>query len=147
MKLQFLSLTAAAAVIALGACAPTPAPASKSTTDKVYTGVLPSADTQGVRYTLLLDFDDDGTEGDYDMVQTYFNVDTVGNVADVATFASEGDFTVGTTADGKKYLKFTSDGAGELYFLAETDSTLVMTDATLTPTSTPGLNYTLKSSK
>lgn len=151
MKRNFLYITAAAALLAIGACTPKQAPAPTSTTnngdvDKVYSGVLPGADVDGVRYTVLLDFDDDGNGGDYDMVETYFNNDSTG-VSDVATFASEGDFTVGTTDAGKKYLKLTGDGAGEMFFVMDTDSTITMTDATLTPSVTPGMNYTLSAAK
>ena len=41
--------------------------------DKVYTGLLPAADAEGVRYTLKLDYDDDknNMEGDYDLLETY----------------------------------------------------------------------------
>lgn len=151
MKRTFCYLAAAAALLTLGACTgtqkPTTAPTPDRDTDKVYTGVMPGADVDGIRYTVLLDFDDDGTEGDYDMVQTYFVTDSTGTVQDVESFASEGDFSVGTGANGQKYLKFSGDGAGEIYFLADTDSTITMVDATLTPSTTPGMNYTLKAAK
>lgn len=151
MKNNLIYVAAMAAVAALGACtgkqAALPADADGDGTDKVYTGVLPSADAAGVRYTVLLDYDDDGNGGDYDMVQTYFTTDSVGNIVDIASFAEDGDFTVGTENGGKKYLKFTGDGASEVFFLVDTDSTIVMTDASLVPSTTPGLNYTLKSAR
>lgn len=162
MKRKVLYLTAATAMLALGACtgkqANTPAASgdgadqvytgvmSAGNSDQVYTGVLPAADVDGVRYTVLLDYDDDNAGGDYDMVQTYFESDSTG-VNDVATFASQGEFTVSQGENGQKYLKLTGDGAGEMYFLVATDSTLVMTDATMAPVTTPGLNYTLKAAK
>lgn len=151
MKRTFCYLAAAAALIVLGACTDTRKPTTPLTsdrsTDKVYTGVLPGADVDGIRYTVLLDFDDDGTEGDYDIVQTYFTTDSAGTVQDLASFADEGDFTVGTGANGQKYLKLSGDGSGEVYFLVDTDSTITMVDASLTPSPTPGMNYTLKSTR
>ena len=151
MKRSIFSLAAVAAlVLAMGACSGTQTPSTAITqdrsSDKVYTGVLPAADVDGIRYTVLLDFDDDNTGGDYEMVETYFVNDSTG-VNDVASFATEGDFTVGTGAQGQKYLKFSGDGVGEMYFLAETDSTITLVDASLTPTTTPGMNYTLKAAK
>lgn len=151
MKRKLFYFTAAAAMLAFGACTQKQAPASATTTDrggadKVYSGVLPAADADGVRYTVLLDFDDDGNGGDYDMVETYFMTDSTG-VSDIASFATEGDFTVGTSDKGQKYLKFGNDGAGQMYFVVDTDSTITMTDASLTPTATPGMNYTLKAAK
>ncbi len=150
MRLRLLYAASLAAALAAGACTcktatDTPAPDTDKGYDKVYTGVLPAADADGVRYTLLLDYDDN-TGGDYEMVQTYFATDSTG-VCDIATFATEGDFTTGKTAAGTDYIKLSGDGAGELYFVAATDSTMVMTDASLTPVATPGMNYTLKAAK
>lgn len=73
---------------------------------------------------------------------------------DAASFKSEGDFTVisGQGADSnKKYLKLVKDNRdssagsvdGPLYFLVDSDSTLVMVNDQLQPSETPGLNYTL----
>lgn len=107
---------------------------------------MPGADVEGIRYTVLLALDDDGTEGDYDMIQTYFVIDSTG-VQDIASFASEGDFTVATNDRGRKYLKFDGNGAGDMYFLVDTDSTITMVDASLTPSTTPGMNYTLKATR
>lgn len=151
MKRTLFTIAAAASLLAFGACGSPSASKEEKTkgdTDKVYTGVIPGADTQCVRYTVLLDYDDDNTEGDYEAVQTYFNVDSTGNVEDVASFATEGDFTVGQSADGKKYLKLTANGTDYTYFLVgDADETLVMTGEDLTPTTTPGMNYTLKAAK
>ncbi|MDE7407295.1 MAG: copper resistance protein NlpE N-terminal domain-containing protein [Muribaculaceae bacterium] len=127
MKRNFLYLAAMASVVALGACADkqnTQTVSDHSDIDKVYTGVLPSADADGVRYTVLMDYDDDNNGGEYDMVQTYFTTDSVGNINDIATFVSDGDFTVATSDTGKKYLKFSGDGSGEMYFLNHSDSTI-----------------------
>lgn len=127
--------------------------------DAVYTGVLPAADADGVRYTLKLDYDDDkgNLAGDYDLVEVYLKADTTmkAGARDTNTFKSEGDFTIdeGTGANaGKKYLKLTSDRkdssagsvTGPLFFLIDNDSTLTLVGADLTPSVNPGLNYTLK---
>lgn len=144
MKTNSILLMAAAAMLSLGACTKAPSTCNSST-DDVYTGVLPAADADGVRYTLLLDYDDDSAGGDYDLVQTYFNNDSTG-VVDIASFATEGDFTVGTNTEGKKYIKLSGDSAGEMYFVDGGNSILVMTDASTIPTNT-GLSYTLKKAK
>lgn len=151
MSRKLFYFTAAATLLTFGACAQKQSPASTSmadrgSVDRVYSGVLPAADADGVRYTVLLDYDDDGNGGDYDMVETYFMTDSTG-VNDIASFASEGDFTVGTSDSGQKYLKFDNDGAGQIFFVVDTDSTITLTDASLTPVATPGMNYTLKAAK
>ncbi len=73
---------------------------------------------------------------------------------DGKSFKSEGDFTV-MDKDGKKYLKLVKDakdsaeGSAEtpMYFLVESDSTIVMVNQNLEVSETPGMNYTLKLSK
>ena len=130
--------------------------------DAIFTGVLPAADADGVRYTLKLDYDDDrgNMAGDYDLVETYLVADSIqkSGARDANSFRSEGDFTVdegsGTNA-GKKFIKLVSDrrdssagsAEGPLYFLVESDTTLVLVDQNLTPSSNPGLNYTLRKVK
>lgn len=139
-----------AMLLFLAACSGVPTATDNNSTqkgaDKVYTGVLPAADVDGIRYTVLLDFDDDNTGGDYELVETYFVTDSTG-VQDVESFASDGDFIVGTGAQGQKYIKLSGDGSGEVYFLADTDSTLTMVDASLSPAAASGMNYTLKAAK
>ncbi len=121
--------------------------------DKVYTGVLPAADTDGVRYTLRLDYDDNGMKGDYDLVETYLQADSLSTVGykDARSFTSEGDFKVEKKGD-KTYLQLIKDqkdssiGSAEtpMYFVVDSDSTLTMTNASLEVSTTPGMNYTLK---
>lgn len=127
--------------------------------DEVYTGVLPAADADGVRYTLKLDYSDDNnyTTGDYDLVEVYLAGDSTSATGykDAARFKSKGDFTVmdGTGDNSsKKYIKLTQDAkdsskdsnSGPMYFLVESDSTLVMVNADLEQSVIPGMNYTLK---
>jgi len=106
-----------------------------------YTGVLPAADAEGIEYTLLLDYDDDGKGGDYKLTERYIGV------AD-GTFISEGDFTIhkdGTKNAGKRYLKLVPDHSGQtevIYFLVNDDSSLTLTNASLQPPAST-LNYTL----
>lgn len=126
--------------------------------DKVYTGVLPAADCDGVRYTLTLDYDHHDNEGDYKLVETYLAADTttVLGVRDLKTFASEGDFTV-EKKDDKTYLKLVKDAKDSstgsvdtpIYFLVDSDSTLTMTNQNLelANDSTGRMNYTLKLGK
>ncbi len=127
--------------------------------DMIYTGLLPAADAAGVRYTVKLDYDDDknNQDGYYDLVEVYVIADslTATGYKDSARFKSEGDFTVingqGENSS-KKYIKLVQDAkdsaagsnAGPMYFLVESDSTLVMVNSELQQSETPGLNYTLK---
>lgn len=120
---------------------------------EVYSGVMPAADCAGIRYTIKMDFDDDRnyTDGDYDMTQVYLQGDStaIGGVADGKTFVSEGDFEVKTGMPGKpdvKYVVMTPDKkyaatAPTMYFVIDSDSTMTMVNADLTPSGTPELNY------
>lgn len=164
MKKTMLMMAAALSMMTLAACSGN----QKSSGDKsncekgdkkeLYTGVLPAADTDGVRYALKLEYDDDHnyTDGDYDLLETYLERDTTNAVGfkDGKSFKSEGDFTV-MDKDGKKYLKLVQDvkdsakGSieGPLYFLVESDSTIVMVNSDLQLSETPGMNYTLTRAK
>ena len=124
---------------------------------ELYTGVLPSADTDGIRYTLSLEYDDDNpNKGDYDLIETYLVGDStaVTGYSDDKSFKSEGDFSV-MKKDGKSYLKLVLDvkdsavgsSEGPTYFLVESDSTIVLVNSDLEVSQAPGLNYTLKLSK
>lgn len=160
MKKMIFSMLACAGIITLGACSGNgncnnnTCNAKGLDEDKVYTGVLPAADADGVRYTLRLDYDDDNnyTDGDYDMVATYLVTDSVSSVGskDVTSFQSEGDFKIEErTVDGKvgKYMKLTpKKGSGEtpVYFVVDSDTTLTMVTENLEPSQNPGLNYTLR---
>lgn len=123
--------------------------------DKVYTGLIPAADAEGVRYSLKLDYDDDKncTEGDYDLIETYIVGDSLSMTGhkDADSFKSEGDFTV-MQKDGKTYLKLIQDvkdsakgsNAGPIYFLVDSDSTITMVNADLQLAADSTMNYTLK---
>ena len=148
MKSKFLSIAALGVLVSLGACSQCPSKdgqCTKSGGDVVYTGVLPGADVYGIRYTVLLDYDDDEPGGDYEMVQSYVNLDSTGTIVDVASFYSEGDFTTGTR-DGKKYIQLSGKGAEQTYFLVTGDDTIEMTNAELTQNTTP-LNSTRTTAK
>ncbi len=125
---------------------------------EVFTGVLPGADNEGVRYTLNLEYDDDHncTEGDYKLDETYLVADstaTDGVRAD-KSFKSEGDFTI-TEKDGKKVYKLVPDAKDSnaeatltpMYFILDNDSTLTMVNAELERSVNPDLNYSLKLAK
>lgn len=120
--------------------------------DQLFTGVLPAADSEGIRYQLKLDYDHNFSKGDYDLVETYLVADStaVTGVADKVSYKSEGDFTV-VEQNGKKYLKLLKDikdshanAASNLYFEVSSDSTLTMVNADLQPAADKNLNYTLK---
>lgn len=158
MKKTLLMGAAALAMISMAACTGNKttcdsATCAKGDIDAVYTGVLPAADADGVRYTLKLDYDDNGTKGDYDLIETYILGDTISATGykDGKTFTSEGDFTV-TKQDGKTVIKLVKDqkdsAAGSIdtpiYFIVDSDSTITMTNQDLDVSTTPGMNYTLK---
>ena len=157
MKKMILG-AASLAMVMMAACSGSPkTELPGNTKDEVYTGVLPAADADGVRYTLKLDYDSDKPGGDYDLVEVYLVGDSTSATGykDGARFKSKGDFTVmdGTGANSaKKYLKLTQDAkdsskgsaGGPMYFLVDSDSTLVMVNAELEQSAMPGMNYTLK---
>ncbi|MDO4320877.1 MAG: copper resistance protein NlpE N-terminal domain-containing protein [Bacteroidales bacterium] len=122
--------------------------------ERTYTGILPAADTEGIRYTLKIDYDDDYCKkGDYDLIQTYLVADSKNPAGykDGDTFKSEGDFTVinGEGANsGKTYLKLVSDKKDDpvMYFMIDSDSTVTMVGDDLQPAA-GALNYTLTLTK
>lgn len=138
-------IAAAAAMLSLAACsgkqAAETAAQDEAATDTVvtetYVGVLPAADADGVQYSVVLNYTGDN-EGQYEMVQSYLVGDSIG-----ATFTSAGDFTVGTNDNGKYITLAAQDSTQNVYFVVASDSTITMVDATLTPSETPGMNYTL----
>lgn len=129
---------------------------------EVYSGILPSADTDGIKYTLKLDYSNDSTfnSGVYDLDETYLKADSTSasGYKDLESFKTKGDFTVmqgeGANA-GKSFLKLVEEKKSEtdtvapapIYFLVESDSTIVMVNADLEPAVNSGLNYTLKLEK
>ena len=151
-----LYMAAAVALLGMSACTGTSCDSKVcKTDDKVYTGVLPAADCDGIRYTLKLDYDDDHnyTDGDYDLLETYIAADSTSALGykDLRTVKSEGDFTVVKTKDGKTGLKLVEEvrkgQQGEtMYFVVDSDSTITMTNSDF-ETAASGLNYTLKLAK
>lgn len=127
--------------------------AQEKNVDAVYTGVIPAADCDGVRYTLLLDYDKKDKDGDYTLIETYIKADTAATLGyvDVNSFVSEGDFTM-EQKDGKSYLKLVKDakdsskGSADtpLYFVIDNDSAITLANQNLEVSTTPGMNYTLK---
>lgn len=158
MKKTLFMATAAVAMLGLAACSGNKDCSGKACTpdleDMTYTGVLPAADCDGIRYTVKLDYDHDkkNMEGDYNLVETYLEADTTSTngVRDNISFRSEGDFTV-MEQNGKKYLKLVKDNKDSnpqatdmLYFLIENDSTLTMVNSDLQVAPTDSLNYSLR---
>lgn len=152
MKKTILFSAAGLALISMAACSGNcsdKGSCAKSDVDEVYTGVIPAADTEGIRCTLLLDYDDSGNDGDYTFVQTYIQADTTAAIgySDISTFVTEGDFKVEQKGD-KKYIKLEADksqtgaAATPVYFVVDSGSAITMTNDQLQVT--PGLNYTLK---
>lgn len=157
--MKLLYVAAAAAMAFMASCsgsnqkadenAAADAATATETQDIVYTGILPSADAAGIRYSLTLDYGD----GDYELTETYLDFDSVSpsGYKDGQAFKSEGNFTVedATPATaGKKHLRLISKAAENaspdtLYFLIDSDSAITLVGADLQPSETPGLNYTL----
>lgn len=160
MKKSIFMTAAAAALVMLGACTTKDYQKGDDTTstkvdrEEVYTGVIPAADCDGIRMTVHLDFDDDAKDGDFKMVETYFNNDsTATGTTDINTFTSEGDFTVGQKGT-TTYYKLVADttgapaGPGDVtYFVVDSDSTITLANQDLEVSQAPGMNYTLKVSK
>ncbi|MBD5195021.1 MAG: copper resistance protein NlpE [Bacteroides sp.] len=158
MKKTIYLASAALALISLASCSGNKScngEKCNKVDDMLYTGVLPAADCDGIRYTLKLDYDDDknNLEGDYNLVETYLQADTVNKVNGIngdISFKSEGDFTV-VEQNGKKYLKLVKDAKDsnpqatpDFYFEVSSDSTLTMVNSQLEAAPDTLLNYTLK---
>ncbi|MDE5967465.1 MAG: copper resistance protein NlpE N-terminal domain-containing protein, partial [Muribaculaceae bacterium] len=142
MKKAILFVTAALAMVGMVACSSNDCSKgscdkAKCDNDQIYTGILPAADCDGIRYSLKLDYDDNGQKGDYDLIEVYLESDTttVTGIKDSVAYKSEGDFTV-VEKDGKKYLKLVKDAkdsnaqaSDELYFeVGEGTITMVNSD-------------------
>lgn len=151
MKKLFLMAVAAIAVLGMASCAgkqaatETTEEAATTTVDKAaYTGILPAADCDGIWYTLQLN------DGKYDMIETYFALDTTATVgiSEIVSVKSEGSYET-VDNNGASYLKLTPDvkdsAAQALFFLAG-DSTITMVNAELEAPATPDY-YTLKEVK
>ena len=129
---------------------------TKADKTEVFTGILPAADADGMRYTLTLEFDNDDNDGDYRLVETVVSADStaVGGFKDGKSFASEGDFYI-KQKDGKTYYELKKDqkdsqpGALDTpaYFLVDSDSTLTMVNANLELAADSAMNYTLRLTK
>lgn len=114
---------------------------------EVYSGVLPAADADGMRYTVTMDYTD-ADKGTFTMQQTALTADDASatGYTDGTSFDYKGDFTVGTK-DDTKYIKLTGTMGDEtqtedFYFIIESDSTITFTGAEPVKIDTP-LNYTL----
>ena len=152
MKKLFFIATATIAILGMAACSgKKAADAEAAATDTItvakaaYTGILPAADCDGVWYTLQLN------DGNYDMIETYFALDTTANLGinEILSVKSEGTYTT-VDKNGFSYLKLTpsvNDSAvKDICFLNATDSTLIMLNFSLKdPTATE--IYTLNAVK
>lgn len=155
MKKAILFVAAALAMVGMAACSSNDCSKgscdkAKCDSDQIYTGILPAADCDGIRYSLKLDYDDNGQKGDYDLIEVYLESDTttVTGIKDSVAYKSEGDFTV-VEKDGKKYLKLVKDAkdsnaqaSDELYFEVG-EGTITMVNSDLEAAAMPEL-YTLK---
>lgn len=117
---------------------------------ETYQGVLPSADTAGIRYVLTLEYDSaDG--GDYHLTRQYLD----GNNKAIHNYESDGDFTVMRACpngEEEEFLKLQPDHVSQaadrpadvLYFLRDSDTALTLVGPNL-QRAVSGLNYTITS--
>ena len=160
MKKSILMGAAAMAMLSLAACSNNSSCNGSTCTkdngkEAAYTGIIPAADCDGIRYTVFLDYDDAGADGDFQLLETYIQSDSTSAIgySDIASFASEGDFTIGKQGD-KTYLKLVKDKDSSAstadavqYFIIDSDSTITMANSDLETSTVPGMNYTLKIAK
>lgn len=145
------ALMGLAALAALGFASCDKTTASADTTeggDKevLYSGIVPSADAMGTVYTLKLEFDDDHnyTDGDYTMVESTLEADSVAfsGLKEVAVSYTKGDFRKESkVVDGStvEYIRLVPDAKDALgtpsacsnYFVVNADQTLTMVNAEL----------------
>ncbi|MDE6238885.1 MAG: copper resistance protein NlpE N-terminal domain-containing protein [Muribaculaceae bacterium] len=147
MKKLFLTATAAVALVSMVACsgkktevAEDTTPATTTTEKAAYTGIIPAADCDGIWYTLQLN------DGKYDMIETYFALDTTANLGIDELLSVKSDGTYETVVNnGTNYLKLTpsvNDSSASDYYFLNGDSTLVLVNAEFELPSTPDY-YTL----
>ena len=152
MKKLFFIATATIAILGMAACSgKKAADAEAAATDTItvakaaYTGILPAADCDGVWYTLQLN------DGNYDMIETYFALDTTANLGinEILSVKSEGTYTT-VDKNGFSYLKLTpsvhDSAVKDICFLNATDSTLIMLNDSLETPTAPDF-YTLNAVK
>ncbi len=149
-KLLFIA-TATIAILGMAACSGKKAAEATETADSTavakaaYTGILPGADCDGIWYTLQLN------DGNYDMIETYFALDTTANLGinEILSIKSEGTYATVDT-NGYSYIRLTpsvNDSAVEdICFLNATDSTLILINEELETPTAPDF-YTLKAVK
>lgn len=148
-KLLFVA-TATIALFGMVACngkkaAETEEAADTTAVKTAYTGILPGADCDGIWYTLQLN------DGNYDMIETYFALDTTANfnINEILSVKSEGTYET-VEKDGFSYLKLTpsveDSAVQDICFLNATDSTLILLNAELETPTAPDF-YTLNEVK
>ncbi len=108
----------------------------------IYEGMMPAADTYGIRYHLAIA--KDSTNG-FDIEEAYMKSETE---VDTARYY-KGIADVIKSKDGKKtYYSFDTDGSESIKFLVLNDSTLRMVNDQLEePIAKEGMNYDLKLKK
>lgn len=131
--------------------------ATPGNNEMLYGGIMPAADAEGFLYTLRLDYDDDNPiEGDYLLIETALEADSVSPLPlrDGLTSLTEGDFRIETKNAGDssiRYMRLIPDmseslgaaSSATLYFLVNDNNTLTMVNPDLTPAANDSLNYTL----
>lgn len=157
MKKTILFALAAVAALGFSACNNSTATTkdssvSRSSSERVlYSGILPSADALGTVYTIRLNYDDNRTSGDYEMLENTLAGDTTtaSGLKEVYTAYTEGDFhRASKQVDGAtvEYLQLEPDknvASAPMYFVINADNSITMVGEDLVKTEMPGMNYTL----
>lgn len=151
MKKLFFIATATVAILGMVACSgkkaaeTTEAAETPATEKAAYTGILPGADCDGIWYTLQLN------DGNYDMIETFFALDTTANagINEILSVKSEGTYTTVNKGDFS-YIQLTpaikDSAVKDICFLNATDSTLIMLNEELETPTAPDF-YTLHAVK
>ncbi len=142
MKKTYFLLAAAAMTVAATACSKKADTTTETTVEKTevtteFTGTVPGADVDAVRYAVSLTTDNDST-GTYTMTTEYVQGDSI-----TQKFDEKGDFAT-FSKDGATYVKL-GDGAGATYFRCDADTAITMVNAELEAAVTG--DYTLTKTK
>lgn len=142
MQKTYLLLAAAAMSVAATACQKKTETIAETTPEKTevtteFTGTVPGADVDAIRYAVSFTTDNDST-GTYTMTTEYVQGDSI-----TQTFDEKGDFAT-FSKDGETYVKL-GDGAGATYFRCDADTAITMVNADLEASVTA--DYTLTKTK
>ncbi len=95
---------------------------------RIYEGILPGADTEGIRYQLALTYVDQDYIGSYQLNRVYMGAEDGKD----KTFSEDGQFSakrgIPANEDAVVYHLIPDRGENDLYLLVKNDSTLTLLD-------------------